>query len=105
MPGGQRAARGAGSGLRVRRHVEVLLRRAQDEGSTGPDVTPQDLTMLYFMITELAMHATATNPQVYRRYLAIFTDGMRAGRSGAPLPHPLSADEAAVVAQRWASRP
>ena len=89
----------------VRHYVEELLQRAQVEGSVRHGVTPQDFTMLYFMITELAMHATETHTAAYRRYLAIFTDGLRASRFDAPLPEPLSLADAEDVARRWTSRP
>ncbi|MPV37162.1 TetR/AcrR family transcriptional regulator [Georgenia subflava] len=90
---------------RVRGHLEHLLERAQAEGSVRPDVTPQDLTMLYFTITEVAMHAPASASRAYRRYLAIFADGLRATGSDAPLPAPLSMSDAESIARRWTSRP
>lgn len=89
---------------RVARHVEELLERAKDEGAVRPDATPQDLTMMFLMITELAMHATASNPRAYRRYLAIFTDGLRVTGSDAPLPDRLGEADAEDVARRWTSR-
>lgn len=88
---------------RVAGHVEELLERAQGEGSVRPDVTPQDLTMMFLMITELAMHATASHPRAYRRYLAIFSDGLRATGTDAPLPDPLGDVHAEDVARRWTS--
>lgn len=89
----------------VRGHVEELLQRAWQEGTVRPGVTADDFTMMYFMITELAMHATQASPRAYRRYLKVFTDGLRATRIDAPLPDPLSSAEAEDVAQRWTSRP
>jgi len=88
---------------RVRRHFEELLRRAQAEGSARADVTPQDLTMVYFMVTELALHASVTNPRAYRRYLALFTDGLRTPGSTSPLPDPLGEADAEQIANRWTS--
>ncbi|WP_418607173.1 TetR/AcrR family transcriptional regulator [Georgenia sp. SUBG003] len=84
--------------------VEGLLERAKAEGSARPDATPQDLTMMFLMITELALHATASDPRAYRRYLAVFTDGLRATSSEAPLPGPLGEAAAEDVARRWTSR-
>ncbi|MEE6272362.1 TetR/AcrR family transcriptional regulator [Georgenia wangjunii] len=89
---------------RVAPYLEELLRRAQDEGSVRPGITAQDFTMLFFMISELAMHAADTRPQAYRRYLTIFTDGLRASGADAPLPEPLSAQDADAVARHWTSR-
>ncbi|GAA4288331.1 TetR/AcrR family transcriptional regulator [Georgenia daeguensis] len=89
---------------RVAGHVEELLERAKGEGSVRPDATPQDLTMMFLMITELAMHATASNPRAYRRYLRIFTDGLRATGPDAPLPDRLGEADAEDVARRWTSR-
>lgn len=88
---------------RVAGFVEGLLERAQAEGSVRPDVTPQDLTMMFLMITELAMHATASDPRAYRRYLTVFTDGLRATSSDAPLPEPLGEADAEEIASRWTS--
>ncbi len=89
----------------VGRYVEDLLQRAQQEGSVRRGVTAEDFTMMYFMITELAMHATETSPRAYRRYLTVFTDGLRASRFDAPMPDPLSFADAEDIARRWTSRP
>ena len=89
----------------VRRYVDDLLQRAREEGTVRPGVTGEDFTMMYFMITELAMHATPTSPRAYRRYLAVFTDGLRATRFDTPLPDPLESTDAEDVARRWTSRP
>ncbi|WP_170037549.1 TetR/AcrR family transcriptional regulator [Georgenia soli] len=88
---------------RVRHHFEELLRRAQAEGSARADVTPQDLTMVYFMVTELALHASETNSRAYRRYLTVFMDGLRATSSATPLPEPLDEADADQIAGRWTS--
>lgn len=85
-------------------HVQELLERAKGEGSVRADVTPQDLTMMFLMITELAMHATTSSPRAYRRYLRIFTDGLRATGTDAPLPDRLGEAEAEDVARRWTTR-
>jgi AcrR family transcriptional regulator len=89
---------------RVAPYLEELLRRAQEEGSVRPGVTPEDFTMLFFMITELAIHAADTHPLAYRRYLTIFTDGLRASRADEPLPEPLAPEDADAVARRWTAR-
>jgi AcrR family transcriptional regulator len=85
-------------------HIEELLDRAKAEGSVRGDVSPQDLTMMFLMITELAMHAAPSSPRAYRRYLTVFTDGLRPGSSQAPLPDPLGETEAEDVARHWTSR-
>lgn len=89
---------------RVAGFVEGLLERAKEEGSVRPDASPADLTMMFLMITELAMHATASDPRAYRRYLTLFADGLRATSSGRPLPRPLDEAAADDIARRWTSR-
>lgn len=66
-----------------------MLRRAQEAGRARPDLTPQDVLFL----VSAAGHAQPCQldvPDLWRRYLGVIVDGMRAG-AATPLPRPVPA--------------
>lgn len=63
--------------------VEALLTRAQDEGAIRSDVAASDLGMQSMLISSMT---TASQPDLWRRYLALLLDGMRARPDLEPLP-------------------
>jgi len=71
--------------------IDVLLERAQAEGSIRPDIASTDLGMQLMLISSMT---TTAQPDLWRRYLALFLDGLRAHPDLAPLPLTAPPDEA-----------
>jgi AcrR family transcriptional regulator len=71
--------------------LEVLVEKAQADGTLRPDVATTDLGMQLMLISSMT---TATQPDLWRRYLALFLDGLRARPDLAPLPLEPPPDEA-----------
>jgi AcrR family transcriptional regulator len=65
--------------------VGRLVARAQAAGALRSDVTANDVFLLVRGVIEATAPLHAVSPELWRRYLAIVLDGLRAG-SGAPLP-------------------
>jgi len=66
--------------------VSKLVERAQADGSLRGDVAPTDVPLLQLMLGSLSECAREADPEVWRRYLGIITDGLRTRRDG---PSPL----------------
>jgi len=84
--GQERAARARGEIMPL---VQALLARAQADGELRDDVTVTDIPLLEFMVTSAAEYSRGTSPELWRRYLAILLDGLRAtgpGSSALPVP-------------------
>jgi AcrR family transcriptional regulator len=62
--------------------VASLVTRARDAGVLRPDVEPQDFPILQMMLAEVIDVARDVEPELWRRFLTIVLDGLRAGRSG-----------------------
>ena len=60
--------------------VTQLVARAQEQGSLRADVVPTDLPILLLMLGALSECTREVGPDVWRRYLGILTDGLRAHR-------------------------
>jgi AcrR family transcriptional regulator len=67
--------------------VSRLVARAQEEGSLRPDLEPTDLPLLQLMLGSLSECTRDVDPDVWRRFLGILTDGLRTRRDG---PTPLA---------------
>ncbi|GLV77783.1 TetR family transcriptional regulator [Streptomyces hygroscopicus subsp. hygroscopicus] len=81
--------------LRAENHktLDVLLRRAQQQGSARPDVTAEDLQFLLAALGRAVPGSTVAAPLAWRRYLALLLDGLRPEGSH-PLPAPsLTSDQ------------
>jgi AcrR family transcriptional regulator len=61
--------------------VRELIIRAQDAGVLRPDIEPQDLPILQMMISEVIDVSREVEPELWRRFLTIMLDGLRARRS------------------------
>lgn len=71
--------------------VRELVDRAHDAGVLRPEIVEQDLAVVPIMIGSV-MHATQdTQPELWRRMLAIVLDGIRAPSAG-PLPAAAATD-------------
>lgn len=77
----------------VRARLEPLaaavMQRARDSGAIRADADTQDLLLLQLMLTSLLDASRGIATQLWRRYLAIFLDGLRPGEPRAQLPPPI----------------
>ena len=68
--------------------VSRLVERAQADGSLRADVRPTDIPLLQLMLGSLSECTRNVDPDVWRRFLGIITDGLRAERAEpTPLQH------------------
>jgi len=65
--------------------IDELVGRAQREGKLRADIVPADLTVLQLVVAAVTEHTG--RPELWRRYLVLFLDGVRA-RPGAATPLP-----------------
>jgi AcrR family transcriptional regulator len=70
---------------RVGPTVDVLVARAQEQGTLRADMVPPDFAVLQLMVGAVSDHLG--QPGLWRRYLTIVIDGLRA-RPGEPSPLP-----------------
>jgi AcrR family transcriptional regulator len=77
---------------RIKPAIEALFERARASGKLRADADVNDLPILQLMVTAVIDYAQDAAPGVWRRYLAIMLDGLRAERT--PLaPASLSDDQ------------
>ncbi|MFC5290167.1 TetR/AcrR family transcriptional regulator [Actinokineospora guangxiensis] len=76
--------------------VDSLVARAQAQGTVRPDVTGPDLGPILLMV---AATFDIAPPNLWRRYLTLALDGLRAG-STTPLPGPVPSHEDIDAAMR-----
>jgi AcrR family transcriptional regulator len=55
-----------------------LVQRAKDAGALRPDFEPADIPMTFLMLTAVLDAAREVEPELWRRYLEIFIQGLRA---------------------------
>jgi AcrR family transcriptional regulator len=70
---------------RVGPTVDILVARAQEQGTLRADVVPPDFPILQLMVGAVSDHLGQTG--LWRRYLTIIIDGLRA-QPGEPSPLP-----------------
>jgi AcrR family transcriptional regulator len=81
--------------------VAGLVARAQEAGSLREDFELTDAPVIQLMLTAVIEYAGDAAPDLWRRYLAIVLDGMRADAARTPLrPEALSDDELDGVMSR-----
>jgi AcrR family transcriptional regulator len=87
----------------MRPRAEQLVRRAQAAGGLRADFSASDLPLLQMMVGAIADVAPADRPDLWRRFLMLLLDGLRAeGASRAPLREPPLGFEALdEVMCRW----
>jgi AcrR family transcriptional regulator len=71
--------------------LERLIARAQADGSLRNDVAATDLGMQLMAISSMT---TPSQPELWRRYLALFLDGLRARPDLRPLPQSAPIEDA-----------
>lgn len=89
---------GAGRTKRVRERLEPLasavVARAIGAGALRPDAEPQDIPMVHLMLAPLLEASRAVGQELWRRYLIIVLDGLRAeGHPREHMPPAVSADD------------
>ncbi len=72
---------------RLYRTAEALTARARRQGGIRDDVTGLDIILLLRGAYQAAAPLARTDPDLWRRYLAVMVDGLRSGTAG-PLPGP-----------------
>jgi len=70
---------------RIETCIDTLLGRARHQGSIRPEVTATDIGVLCSLMGTLIDTFGGSDPQLWRRFLPIVLDGLRAG---APTPLP-----------------
>jgi AcrR family transcriptional regulator len=68
--------------------VAGMLARAQAAGQVRDDLAETDVALLQFMLTAIADITRDADPEVWRRYLRLVLDGLRAGAASEPMPVP-----------------
>jgi AcrR family transcriptional regulator len=64
--------------LRLDPFVSALVERARRDGHLRPDVAPSDMPVLGLLAGAVVEWAGQVEPQLWRRYVALLIDGMRA---------------------------
>jgi len=72
---------------RMRPLLRRLIERAQAQGTLRPDVTPEDVPLLFWTSGRVIEATAAVAPEYWRRHLGLLLDGLRA-EAATPLPHP-----------------
>jgi AcrR family transcriptional regulator len=75
--------------------VGKLVERAQASGDLRPDFDASDMKLIAYMLASAAEYAATTQPDIWRRYLAMIVDGLRPARETVtelPVP-PLTTDD------------
>ncbi len=83
--------------------VVDLLARARATGQLRADVEPNDIAMIQVMIGAVVEYSQGIRPDLWRRYITVILDGLRAFRDDAtPLPEP-ALDESGIdeAMRRW----
>jgi AcrR family transcriptional regulator len=65
--------------------VTKLVKRAVDAGVVRPDIGTSDVPIINIMLTTVVTLSRDVEPELYKRYLAIVLDGLRA-KDADPLP-------------------
>src|SRR4051795_3192713 len=60
--------------------ITRLVERAKEQGSVRPDFDQSDIIFVQVALSAIMAHSRAIEPDLYRRYLAIFLDGIRTDR-------------------------
>lgn len=67
--------------------IEQLVERARTAGAVRADLDQSDLVFIQLGLSAIMQSTRAISPDLYRRYLTLFLDGIRADRPGlTPLP-------------------
>lgn len=70
---------------RMRPLVRRLVERAQEQGALRRDFAPEDLPLVFWTGDRVIEATGSVAPELWRRYLGLLLDGLRAG-AATPLP-------------------
>jgi AcrR family transcriptional regulator len=73
---------------RLTRIAESLTRRARSQGGIRDGITGRDIIALLRGAYQAAMPLAQSNPELWRRYLAVIVDGLRPAANPLPGPAP-----------------
>jgi len=68
--------------------IEALVDRARGEGAVRPDLEQSDVIFLQVALAAIMDRSRDVAPELYRRYLAMFLDGIRPDGRATSLPAP-----------------
>ena len=85
---GRGKKRVAGAKGRLGPAVTALADRAREAGVVRADFDTSDIPMIYLMLGTVVDFSREAEPELYRRYLAILLEGIRAGGQPPELPVP-----------------
>ena len=87
--------------------VAQLVERAQQDGSLRADLAPTDMPLLQIMLGSLSECTRDVEPEVWRRFLGILTDGLRTRRDEpGELGHdPLTPEQTQLTMRAWRPAP
>ncbi|MFB7629944.1 TetR/AcrR family transcriptional regulator [Streptomyces sp. NPDC056149] len=79
--------------------ADAVMRRAQDAGLLRPDLATTDLPLIFQMLSRAIDHTLPVSSAVWRRYLVIVLDGLRArpGLTDMPVGALTTAEEEQVA--------
>lgn len=78
--------------------VRRLFDRAQKAGAVRPDAVAEDVAAVFALLGPAYAMGRSVHPEVWRRYLILLLDGLRAeGRRPLPEPAPTAADIPALL--------
>jgi len=67
--------------------ITQLVDRAKEQGTVRPDLDQSDLVLIQAALSAIMERSRTVEPDLYRRYLALFLDGIRTDRDAfSPLP-------------------
>jgi len=72
---------------RLRPLTHKLVERAQQQGTLRPDFSPRDLPLVFAAAGRVVELTEDAGPDLWRRFLALLLDGLRA-EGATPLPQP-----------------
>ena len=83
----------------------AIVERAKEQGKLRADFASTDLVFIQHALGAIMDATRATEPDLYRRYLALFLDGMRPERSASLLPvAALTSEQAHEIVKRSGKR-
>jgi AcrR family transcriptional regulator len=85
--------------------ITRLVARAQEQGRLRPDVEPTDIPVIAVMLAAVTDYAREVRPDVWRRYLTVIVDGLRAepGRATPLTPSPPTPEQIDDAMRTWHS--
>ena len=79
---------------RIEGALKEIVARAQQQGDLRPDITATDIGVLEIAAVGIVeLTASAVTPEIWRRYLSIILDGLRARPDTTPLEPPALDDD------------